>query len=387
MQRSITLDGIRGLAILMVMAYHLWQDVPAVTGLDRFVASGVSFLWTGVDLFFVLSGFLITRILYFNRESPRYFQSFYARRILRIFPLYYLALFLVLGLPWLLGRPLVDASPAWFVVHVSNFYTVFHHYPRRIVAHFWSLAIEEQFYLVWPLIRFLGNRRRMMTLCIGLIALAIGIRTTMLFAEAAPRQIYALTFARMDALACGALAGLWLAGPGSAERRQRRWLAMAAAVAAALLTVGLALDGGAIRGWSPVSQALNYTAIAVLGGCFIAASQMAPAAAWWKRLLEYPLLPFLGKYSYSMYMFHIWLDAAARALKFHPATNPAISPWPASWGATPAMLVYYVILVAALSGISFLSWRFFEEPILRLKSRFDYAPPRPATGAAAEQFA
>ena len=366
--RSVPLDGIRGIAILLAVMYHVWQDVPALTQLDRAIEAATSFFWTGVDLFFVLSGFFITRILYNTRESPDYFRSFYARRMLRTWPLYYFALALVLGIPALFSHSLVESSPWWFVFHGSNYLTAFYSYPRRVVVHFWSLAIEEQFYLVWPLIRFLKSRERMMTLCAALIVFAIALRAVLIyFLHADSRLIYALTFTRLDSLAAGGLLGLWLVVPGDPARR-RLFLASLAAICIAVLTMGLTFEGGAIKYWSAFSQTLNYTAVAGVCACLIGWSRTSQPDAWLNRGLCWRPLPFLGKYSYSIYMFHIWFDAVGRGTKMHPATNPA---W-RLWGSTLPMIAYFLTILAVVCIWALITWNLIERRFLALKDRFGY---------------
>jgi len=155
------LDGLRGIAIILVMLHHFTYYRPT-SGIDEQIVSVLIFFWTGVDLFFVLSGFLITGILLDTRGNERYFTSFYARRILRIFPLYYLILFLALVvLPKfpavhtvLIGQDAsVDLPPQWpYWLYLTNFSIADRGWVHGWVDVAWSLAIEEQFYLIWPLV-------------------------------------------------------------------------------------------------------------------------------------------------------------------------------------------------------------------------------------------
>src|SRR5687767_2907742 len=158
------LDGLRGIAIILVMLHHFTYYRPN-SGIDAQIASVLFFGWAGVDLFFVLSGFLITGILLDTRDSKRYFSTFYARRTLRIFPLYYLVLLLAFVVlpkfpalhPVLLGQvgP-VDLPPQWpYWLYLTNFSIADGGWVHGWVDVAWSLAIEEQFYLVWPLMIWL----------------------------------------------------------------------------------------------------------------------------------------------------------------------------------------------------------------------------------------
>ena len=143
-------DALRGLAVSIVMLYHLHKDVPALH-LHTLFRHG----WVGVDLFFVLSGFLITGILVESKDSPRYLRNFYARRILRIWPLYF-ALLLVcfLLIPWVKpesARALKEACgpPFVYFLFLQNLFPTYVGIGPLTIT--WSLAIEEQFYLFWPL--------------------------------------------------------------------------------------------------------------------------------------------------------------------------------------------------------------------------------------------
>ena len=156
------LDGLRGIAILLVLIHHLTIYRPE-GGLDSWIAAVPLFGWCGVNLFFVLSGFLITGILLDTRDSPVFYRSFFARRVLRIFPLYYGVLFLGFVLAPLL-LPMPDAygrHQLWLWTYLANFAMPFGK-GEPAFSHFWSLCVEEQFYLVWPfLVRRSGLRGTM----------------------------------------------------------------------------------------------------------------------------------------------------------------------------------------------------------------------------------
>jgi peptidoglycan/LPS O-acetylase OafA/YrhL len=191
--RIPALDGLRGVAILSVMAFHFWMfgTTVGITFAERAYNSIASKGWVGVDLFFVLSGFLITGILYDSRQDPRYYRVFYARRTVRIFPLYYasLALFFFL-IPWILRSlhpvELVNVHTgataklfAWtYLLNWIEGLKGFSVAPLPL-QHFWSLAIEEQFYLVWPFLVLTLARRRLMWLCMGLMVLAFALRVVL----------------------------------------------------------------------------------------------------------------------------------------------------------------------------------------------------------------
>jgi peptidoglycan/LPS O-acetylase OafA/YrhL len=159
-ERVPVLDGLRGLAILLVMLHHFFQNyVPEPVWIDRLVFGLMGCGWFGVDLFFVLSGFLITGILYDAKGADRYFLNFYARRTLRIFPLYYAVLVLLFVLLPRVPHPLAadyvsDSAPdqLWFWLYLTNFRIALNGgwYSHLVPSVFWSLAIEEQFYVLYP---------------------------------------------------------------------------------------------------------------------------------------------------------------------------------------------------------------------------------------------
>src|SRR5260370_16732322 len=170
------LDGIRGLAILLVMAVHFIGDATPRNFAERLAVKLASYGVLGVDLFFVLSGFLITGLLLDAKNDPHYFRNFYARRILRIFPLYYL----VLALLFLVLPRLIALTPAlelarerqvWLWTYTANFYIAAKSSWAALtyVSHFWSLAIEEHFYLLWPLAVFLLSRETLARICLAAI--------------------------------------------------------------------------------------------------------------------------------------------------------------------------------------------------------------------------
>jgi peptidoglycan/LPS O-acetylase OafA/YrhL len=212
------LDGIRGLAILMVMLYHL--TLPPAAALDRVWAGIASFGWAGVDLFFVLSGFLITGILFDAKGGKHYFRNFYARRTLRIFPLYYAVMMVLLvivpRLPFAHAARYAAASgdQIWYWTYLSNFALGWRHeWNLGSLDLAWSLAIEEQFYLLWPAVVFLLGRRALIGICGAVIVAALAARTALTLWGAHPIPIHVLTPCRMDSLALGALVALAARGP------------------------------------------------------------------------------------------------------------------------------------------------------------------------------
>src|SRR5688572_4444796 len=205
------LDGLRGIAIILVMLHHFTYIRPT-SGIDGLIGGVLFFCWSGVDLFFVLSGFLITGILLDTRGSERYFSTFYARRTLRIFPLYYLVLFVALiVLPQFpaVNSVLVGSDnsppqwPYWF--YVTNFAIADGGWVHGWVDVAWSLAIEEQFYLVWPLLIWLCRPRLFALLCAVILVAEPIARVYARATDVPSLSIFVLPWFRLDGFATGAL--------------------------------------------------------------------------------------------------------------------------------------------------------------------------------------
>jgi len=209
------LDGVRGLAILLVIAFHARVVFTTTNEIPYLGFRALGLGWSGVDLFFVLSGFLITGILLDSRGSPRYFRVFYLRRALRIFPLYFAYLFLILIVARFLllaytGSDLWNSTnPWWYFTYLLNWKSD-QGYNDLVLGHLWSLAIEEQFYLVWPAMVWLAPRRHLKWLCLIIAAGAFLARFYMGSHGYGSEATYRMTPGRMDTLALGAFVAVGL---------------------------------------------------------------------------------------------------------------------------------------------------------------------------------
>jgi peptidoglycan/LPS O-acetylase OafA/YrhL len=359
--RNEALDGLRGFAILAVVGFHAMFLDPTLLGGARpattdFYPSLALLGWCGVDVFFVLSGFLITGILVRSKGAPGYFRNFYARRALRIFPLYYLVVGLLL---FGLGRPATTAAEkASYLLYYQNVrYALVGEGtfdPARLVT--WSLAIEEQFYLVWPTVVWLCSRRALVRVCVAVIAASIALRFWLL--AGGLHTTHFLTPCRLDTLAVGSLLALVPPPP--------RWLGVACAWFGfgGLLAVAR-VTGDPFPESIPMQRWGLLAALAFAVGLLILVRQPGLVAA----VCRFEPLRALGQVSYCVYLVHfLVLDALTRGVLALPANaKQAIA------GALPAQAIAALLGLCCLGGswlVAVISWRLFEEPILRLKRYF-----------------
>lgn len=327
--------------------------------------------WSGVDLFFVLSGFLITGILIDARGSDRYFTSFYARRTLRIFPLYYLVVFISLivlpRLPFwhdLLVGPAAPREQLPYWLYLTNFAVAardaFLHGTLDVA---WSLAIEEQFYLIWAAVVWLCPPRWLGPLCAAIVIGSPIARAVMLSQGSEAIDVYVLTPLRADALATGALLA-WMLRHGWLERLGRAAPIWTLATLGGVMVVTW-IDGDSWW-WGPWMQRAGYSLLALSGAGMLTCA-LANADGLWTRLLSAGWLRAFGKYSYCLYLIHLPVMRTVRAFVLAPADFPTLggSPW-------PGQLLFYAAATLPAFGLAWLSWHLFEAPILKLKSRFPY---------------
>lgn len=353
------LDGVRGIAILLVLFAHLLHsnDAPTSSALINLILKLRNMGWVGVDIFFVLSGFLITGILFDSLSNRHYFRNFYMRRILRIFPLYYgvlLIVFFAFRPDWHSGRQFylllfyLQNTPLWW--HGAQLGSV-----RDATAHLWSLAVEEQFYFVWPFVVFwVRERRRLLWMAFGLACLAPVTRMLMLAHGATLRATYMMTICRCDSL----LAGGWLA---LAIRGPRRSAVLRAALPAfwvsALLCLAIGLRSGNFD-WEAnrTVNMIGYTVLAICGTSLIALVLREEVTA---SLFSWSVLRWFGKYSYGIYIIHMMVGAVYSTFLIDHVHSK--------------ILLHAAIPIANLMvtlPLAWMSFHFYEKPILRLKRYF-----------------
>jgi len=365
------LDGLRGFAILQVISIHYFYNPTAnlPAGL-HFLQSFFALGWTGVDLFFVLSGFLIGGILLDVRTSPHYFKSFYIRRFFRIVPLYYLWLLCLVALVYLRGSAL-QAQPAqpgidWQLLgHFLFLQNLWANYSSTLAVWWlgvtWSLAIEEQFYLVAPfLVRFLSRRNLVIFLSFVILAAPSGRTLVRILMHRPVHAMYRLTPFRADALALGMLAAIFWRDP-----EFRAWLVQSKNLLYAVF--GLLLAGMFVLGiWfqspdSSLTQTVGYSWIAsfYLSLLLIVLTDTAGPIAGVARI---GWLGEWGRISYCIYLVHAAVKYFCTKLMTHTATQ--ITPWRSE----EAIL----LSLAITFGIAKLSFTFFEAPLLQKGHRRKY---------------
>lgn len=366
------LDGVRGLAVLYVALFHL-QGYAGVGNNRTPYGYLASMGWSGVDLFFVLSGFLITGILLDSRFGEKYFQKFYARRILRIFPLYY---FVVVAL-FLGGPPLLRSLSrgdlvaqlvkpgsqifAWtFTLNIP--FAFDNNQISRLIHPLWSLAIEEQFYLIWPVTVYLLKPRTLRAVCLALAVSALLARIAFIIAGQ-QTAAYALTPCRTDALALGALlAAAMRTANGPAMLRRWGWKTSIVALAGITLTVffrGIVVT-------DPVMLTIGITLLAIFYASALGAVISAPQESKPRWFLRLRMFRFLGKYSFAIYVFHQAIIILI-IRKVSPTSLAARLHSPFAGSLAFSAIVGIVTLVAAMA-----SWWLLEKRFLAFKRAFRY---------------
>lgn len=362
------LDGVRGLAVLFIVVWH-YVGIPlppagvsqAHHWIPSFKGSLIIFR-TGVDLFFVLSGFLIGGILMDHRESGAYYRTFYARRVLRIFPIYF-ALLLIFAVSILLGAhgPLFDGPiPMFAYVTMTQNYFMSHFdtYGALWLGATWSLAVEEQFYLGFPLI----IRRARVPLPWLFVAGIVGAPALRIACYYHYHNDFAADTwlpCRLDDLCWGALIAYAMRSPRSwtalKHRRRQLWGAFAILVAApTLLDAALARDVGFhMSMW-------GHTTLALLYACFLLVV-VVDAGTDATRFLRQPVLRYLGQISYATYLVHGIVLAA-----FFQIVNRGTALDSLADVSVVLAALFVTLIIAALS------YRYFERPALRLGRRFIY---------------
>jgi peptidoglycan/LPS O-acetylase OafA/YrhL len=370
------LDGIRGLAILMVLALHFIGNMQPTSAFERVVVHVFDYGSLGVDLFFVLSGFLITGILFEAKGSQGYFRNFYMRRALRIFPLYYAILafifFVAPHIPWFQGEDLnvLQARQGWAWLYGVNIYDAMHAaFSFPYIDHFWSLAVEEHFYFFWPLVVWTFSREALMRVSVAIALASLVLRVSCAAANVSELALFVLTPCRLDALCIGGFLALGARGPSGLDdlvRKIRKVLPLACG-----LLLGLyAMNRVTLAMTKPLHQVRN-SLFAVIFGCMIVLSVTAPMGSLYARFFRSRTMVWLGQYSYGLYVFHHFISYYCA----RHDTEMVLARWIGSHAL--AVLLQATVGVGLSVAISMLSFRLFESRFLAMKRSFAAkgAPP------------
>lgn len=366
------LDGVRGVAIVAVLICHLfWSNMRPEGGpITQFIAQSRAAGWVGVELFFVLSGFLITGILYDTLQDAHFFRNFYARRVLRIFPLYYGVFALLLIITTIRGEHWT-AALFGYLTYTENLHTQGSFLTTASwinINHFWSLMVEEQFYFVWPLLVFL--LRSMRRISIAAASIAIGSLTLRLILAHAgsqnPYLLYAWTPCCLDGLSLGALLAMAVRSRFH-ERIQK--FALPVMIGCGVIVAGIWLHcgdfvpdaGPPVTTWGIFLLSLGFAA-------FIATTLKAGSV--FERTASNKTLRFFGRYSYGLYVVHFTIAGLIinrlRPLVLDRSGSKFLS-----------VLLPGLLALAASVLLAWLSFTFYESRFLLLKKRFQNRSRRP----------
>lgn len=367
----LALDGVRGLAILMVVGSHAFEsNYDSGATMVRFIGHFLYFGFFGVDLFFVLSGFLITGILFDSLQDTGYFRKFYIRRALRIFPLYYGTLGVCFLLTWPLHLHWGDMG--WLLVfYLQNLHPmkIMSYSPGPPIAlyHFWSLAVEEQFYLVWPAVIYLvRGKQRLFLLMLAASFGALLLRIGLLACGASSFAMHVTTICRADSLLLGgALSILYRSNRWLSVQRVALWgfIGSAVLIGASIFVLQPFLTQYPLASamWS---EGFRFTVLAIGFASLIAWSLRFGTVCRW--IFERAWIRFLGKYSYGIYVLHVFILSAMSLRLRAYLLGVTHSKLFAVAGAGFSCLVISVV-------VAYVSYHFYERPFLRFKHRFGYS--------------
>ena len=322
-------DGLRALAFLSVFAFH---------------AVAIPYMWLGVDQFFVLSGYLITRNLLALRQDTRPRRAmavFYYRRVLRIIPPYYVALLAILLL-----EPFPLSEAPWYFAFASNVRDTLYAPLKGQLLTMWSIAVEEQFYLLWPWLILLLPKPRLRTAIVAAILIAPLARG--ILSPINSDAVYRLTICRTDLLGLGALIAWIDLNDSTWLARYRNYFLAAGSVSVAVFTVlSLALPTFELEHHSMLYSTLGFSLEAAMFTCVLVIVRLANSGPLY-RLLRFPPLEYLGRISYMAYLCHVlWLHLVKRLDLSGPLT--------------------VVLGLAATIAFSSASWYLLEQPLQRLR--------------------
>lgn len=361
MERIKGLDGLRALAIILVIIHHTtFVDVDSVPfGIMYFLSK---YSASGVDLFFVLSGFLITTLLIRNKGKKNYFKAFYMRRVLRIFPLYFsILLFAFIILPATSLKLPSDWSgvePLWYWVFLSNYYIGLKaSFSHGLVDLSWSLSIEEQFYFLWPALIAFISIKKLKIFFPFFVIVPIILRIWHYEIGTHPIGIHTFTHTRIDTIIWGCLLAFsW----DSARLLPRKYSLGFMWILILLLYVLNSLINYELK------SIFNYTLFALAYLALLHFTLFSQASHLWLKLMESKTMIFIGKVSFGIYLLHNPIQAVLKKTFLNFTISSSI------YLQYINQLFFYIVVLALSSFAAWISFKFLEAPFLKYKKNFPY---------------
>jgi len=361
------LDIVRFFAFLMVFVHHaiphepaFWMKLGIAEPIARVIGGIGSMGAFGVDVFFALSAYLITELLLREKQQCGEVdvRAFYLRRILRIWPLYFVFLAFAAALHWIIpGQQIGWRAGMAFTFLAGNWWIVFQGFPSSIIFPLWSISIEEQFYQTWPAIVRRISRNAMAVFAISMLVIATLTRIYLGAHHAGETQVWCNTLARLDPIALGILAAIVLKG----RTPNLQPLARVALVVGGVTGIALAANYWMVK-FDPLatsSMVLGYPA-AALGSVALLVAVLNEHA-----MLRKSALVYLGRISYGLYVFHVL------GLMISDYT---VQDQTASLG---RYILRVSVALATTIGLAAASYRWLETPFLQIKQRFTHVLSRP----------
>jgi peptidoglycan/LPS O-acetylase OafA/YrhL len=364
------LDGLRGVAILLVFLTHFIAGylAPTAVGIDGSVRAVARIGWTGVDLFFVLSGYLITGVLLDTKRHPGYWTNYAAKRCLRIFPLYFGVLILLFWIVPLThwhdpDYATLRSNQAWYWTYLVNLLQAVKPSSATPMntAHLWSLCVEEQFYFVWPFVVLYASRHQLVRIAGWAVALGLALRVALALGTRADAA-YVLTPCRLDGLMAGAVLAVAARESGGLGRWRKS--AMCALAAGCALLLPLAMWRG-MEYSDPIIAVAGFPLLALCYGALLVLTLTADG--WWARAMRRPALRSWGKYSYGLYLLHypmLW------AMDQKLANVWSLRALTIGGSQLPVVVLRATIGVPLAYAAAWLSYQLYERHFLALKRRF-----------------
>lgn len=352
------MDGVRAIGILMVIFKHFYGTY-----------INVSFFWTSIDLLFTLSGLLITGILVETKDSPQYFKNFYIRRALRIFPLYYLLVIIFLFYILFITNnsetlKYFTNNIGYFLLYWQNWYFINYGIPEGgHLNHTWSLAVDEQIYILWPLLIFLcRNKSQLIWLCVSTLLFCLFFRIWYVnfYLSSTPINHYAAfhnTFCRIDSFAAGSLLYCLMRFNVNFLNKKNALILFFATIFLVII-VGLKDNNFDFTGYYMGSFGFTLMGLNFSSCIYLSLTSNNKLI---KVILQNSILIYIGKISYSLYVFH-WFILMLLLPTFNIFLKKILN--------VDANFIAITICLIVTFIISALSYKFFEKPIIKLKKKF-----------------